>query len=138
MHADGPVVQWDGAGGLFYRYAMSYTACPLAGEPGSWTATGRRLLNHFIENAHDGSAGFDCGQIVGDLHGGALSAGFGNDCGFKSPAHGQTVQVFTSPDLSDRTLVDDALAGTPAWLRDDSIIFRPVILRNPKTKQYVL
>ena len=85
MHADGPVVQCDGAGGLFYRYAMSYTACPLAGEPGSWTATGRRLLNHFIENAHGGSAGFDCGQIVGDLHGGALSAGFGNDCGRAPP-----------------------------------------------------
>eukprot|EP01051_Picozoa_sp_SAG22_P025483 SAG22_NODE_7575_length_727_cov_1.380573_1_plen_43_part_10 len=28
---------------MFYPYAMSYTACPLAGEPGTWTATGRRL-----------------------------------------------------------------------------------------------
>jgi hypothetical protein len=135
---DGPVVQWEGAGGLFHRYAMSYTKCPLAGEPGSWTAMGRRLLNRFIENAHGGSAGFDCGQIVGDLHGGALSAGFGNDCGFKSPTNGQTVLVYTSPNLVDWTMVGDALAKAPGWLRDDSIIFRPAVLRNPKTKKYVL
>lgn len=34
---DGPVVQWED-GGMFYRYAMSYTSCRLDGDAGTWTA----------------------------------------------------------------------------------------------------
>jgi hypothetical protein len=129
---DGPVVRSED--GLFYRYAMSYTSCRLDGDAGTWTATFRWLLNRFIENAHDQSAGFDCGQIVVP----ALSDGFGRDCGFKSPTNGQTVNVWSSPDLRSWTLVGDALAGTPSWLRDDSIIFRPAVIRHPASDNYVL
>ncbi len=130
---DGPVRQWE-QGGLYYRYAMSYTSCQLDGDAGTWTATFRWMLNRFIENAHEQSAGFDCGQIVAP----ALSDGFGRDCGFKSPANGQTVNIWTSPDLRSWTLAGDALAGTPSWLRDDSIIFRPAVIRHPRSGQYVL
>ena len=130
---DGPVVQWE-PHGPYYRYAMAYTGCHLAGEPGTWTATFRWLLNRFIENAHAESAGFDCGQIVVP----ALSEGFGEDCGFLSPDRGQTVRVWSSRDLRSWSPVADALAGAPAWLRADSILFRPAVLRNPATGRYVL
>ena len=122
--------------------------------------TFRWLLNRFIENAHDQSAGFDCGQIVVP----ALSDGFGThcqhllnlpvvpgisdderrfkstgkDCGFASPANGQTVNVWTSKDLSEWTFAGDGLADTPSWVRDDSIIFRPAVIRHPATGNYVL
>ena len=100
--------------------------------PADWQA--ERLLNRFIENAHIESSGFDCGQIVVP----ALSDGFGNDCGFAYPANGQTVRVWSSPDLWQWTEVGDALVGAPSWLRDDSIVFRPAILRNPTTGRFVL
>lgn len=130
---DGPVRQWE-EGGVYYRYAMSYTSCRLDGDVGTWTASFRWLLNRFVENAHDQSAGFDCGQIVVP----ALSDGFGRDCGFLSPANGQTVNIWSSHDLRSWTFVGDALAGTPSWLRDHSIIFRPAVIRHPRSGQYVL
>lgn len=68
----------------------------------------------------------------------ALSKGFGNDCGFKSPANGQTVLVYTSRDLQSWQLVGDALAEGPSWLRHDSIIFRPSVLRCPATGRFIL
>lgn len=130
---DGPVRQWEHEG-LYYRYAMSYTSCRLDGNAGTWTATFRWLLNRFIENAHEQSAGFDCGQIVIP----ALSDGFGRDCGFKSPTNGQTINVWRSQDLRSWTFVGDALAESPSWLRDHSIIFRPAVIRHPRSGHYVL
>jgi hypothetical protein len=100
----------------------------------------RRLLNAFVQNVGSlvgAGSGFDCGQIVV----GALSEGFGRDCGFKSPRNGQTVMVHTSYDLTHWTLVQhNALGGpsAPSWLADDSIIFRPAVLRNPESGLYVL
>jgi hypothetical protein len=137
---DGPVVRWD-AQGPFYRYAMSYTDCTLDQDPRGkgWTFL-RRLVNAFVQNVGSlvgAGSGFDCGQIVA----GALSEGFGRDCGFKSPRNGQTVMVHTSYDLTNWTLVQrNALGGAsaPSWLADDSIIFRPAVLRNPESGLYVL
>ncbi len=137
---DGPVVRWS-PGGPFYRYGMSYTNCTLDRHPTSPVQTFfRRLLNRFVQGVGElvgAGSGFDCGQIVV----GALSEGFGRDCGFKSPRHGQTVMVHTSWDLVHWELVTpNALGGAdaPSWLADDSIIFRPAVVRNPETGLYVL
>ena len=137
---DGPVVRWHPEG-PFYRYAMSYTDCKIDEDPRGRVMTWfRRLLNAFVQNVGSlvgAGSGFDCGQIVV----GALSEGFGRDCGFKSPRNGQTVMVHTSYDLTHWTLVQhNALGGpsAPSWLADDSIIFRPAVLRNPESGLYVL
>ena len=48
----------------------------------------RRLTNMFVQTVGGlvgAGSGFDCGQIVT----GALSEGFGRDCGFKSPRNGR-------------------------------------------------
>ena len=128
---DGPIVQWE-ADGPFYRYAMTYTKCFLEGEPGTIRGILRRWLNWFVQSAH--GTGFNCGQIVTSW----LSDGFGRDCGFKSPENGQTVAVYTSTDLQNWKYIGDALEGAPSWLISDSILFRPAVLRNPITKNYVL
>jgi len=126
---DGPIVQWE-PGGLFYRYAMAYTPCALVG--GGLRGAARRALNRFIE-AVKGN-GFDCAQVAYDL----LSDGFGRDCGFLTPSRGQTVRVYTSADLSHWTHAADALLHAPAWLRDESIVFRPAVLYSRATRRYVL
>ena len=135
-HHDGPIVQWS-PDQPFYRYSMAYTDCDLDGANGApfWSFL-LRGFNRFVEYFQPEDGGFDCGQIV---MGWPLSDGFGHDCGFKSPRHGQTVRIHSSYDLHHWTLVQaDALAGAPSWLRDDSILFRPAILFSPTTHNYVL
>ena len=126
---DGPIMQWE-TGGPFYRYAMSYTACDLVGQ--GYLGGARRYLNRFIELVKGN--GFDCAQVAFE----SLSDGFGNHCGFLSPAHGQSVFVHRSWDLENWTFVGDALSGAPSWLLEESVIFRPAILYNPTTSRYVL
>ena len=126
---DGPVVQWE-TGGPFYRYAMSYTACDLVGQ--GYLGRIRHYLNRFVELVKGN--GFDCAQVAFK----SLSDGFGNHCGFLSPAHGQSVFVHRSWDLENWTFVGDALSGAPSWLLEESVVFRPAILYNPTTSRYVL
>lgn len=126
---DGPILQWE-TGGPFYRYAMAYTRCDLVGT--GMRGLARYSLNRLVEALK--GRGFDCAQVALE----SLSDGFGKDCGFLNPAHGQTLRVHRSLDLQNWTLVGDALKGSPAWLREDSIVFRPAVVFSPATRRYVL
>ena len=133
---DGPVRQWE-KGGYYYRYAMAYTDCPLEGEPGTGTRSMRVAMNRFVESAGKltgAGDGFDCGQIVVPM----LSEGWGKDCGFKTPHLGQTVMIWKSSDLVTWELVGDALDGAPSWLRRDSILFRPAVIRHAASNTWVM
>ena len=113
---DGPIIQLEdptnGNKLTFYRFAMAYTKCVLSGgETGTKFPRLRnflrRGLNRFIEFATPNThSGFDCAPIVTTW----LSEGFGNDCGFKNPANGQSVLVHKSTDMENWIYVGDALA----------------------------
>ena len=126
---DGPIMQWDPNKMVFHRYAMSYTKCSITNDD----SVVFRFLNRFVETF--AGTGFDCASILMP----SLSNGFGRDCGFKSPKNGQTVKIYTSTDLVDWNLVnDDAFTNGPSWLLEDSIIFRPAIVYNPRSRKYLL
>eukprot|EP00944_MAST-04C_sp_MAST-4C-sp1_P009554 g9554.t1 len=130
---DGPIIQTGD--NEFYRYAMAYTKCYLRGTPGSFNETKHKLFASFVQTMH--RTGFDCSQIVLGTFAGATGT-WGEDCGFKTPKWGQTVNVYKSADLVHWELVQDALQGSPKWLWEDSIIFRPAIVYNKQSKKYVL
>ena len=106
---DGPIIQTGD--NEFYRYAMAYTKCYLRGTPGSFNETKHKLFASFVQTMH--RTGFDCSQIVLGTFAGATGT-WGEDCGFKTPKWGQTVNVYKSADLVHWELVQDALQGRQA------------------------
>ena len=116
---------------------MAYTKCPLRGY--GFNETKHKMFATFVESmtVFGVGSGFDCSQIVlGTLVG--ATGTWGEDCGFKTPQLGQTVNIYKSTDLTNWKYVADAFTGGPDWLVKDSIIFRPAIVYNKQSKKYVL
>eukprot|EP00943_MAST-04B_sp_MAST-4B-sp1_P006550 g6550.t1 len=114
---------------------MAYTKCYLRSTPNSFNESAHKLFASFVQTVH--RTGFDCSQIVIGKLAGATGT-WGEDCGFKTPRLGQTVNIYKSNDLIHWELVADALKNGPKWLFEDSIIFRPAIVYNKQSKKYVL
>ncbi len=107
---DGPIIQTGDS--EFYRYAMAYTKCYIRSTPNSFNESAHKLFASFVQTVH--RTGFDCSQIViGKLAG--ASGKWGEDCGFKTPKLGQTVNIYKSNDLVHWEFVGDALKNGPKW-----------------------
>lgn len=122
-----------------YRYAMSYTDC-IPNDGNLFMRAIYSATNTFATIVHSRAAGglisgFHCAPII--------FPGFGHSCGFLSQSAGQTVKIFRTESIDldgpppEWTEVGDVLGLMPQEYKDN-VFFRPAVIYNERTKEYVM